>query len=248
MLRLVFGIAALSAVILGCESEDPHTQAVIDRLHLDVEPNFHRRLDKLRKFIIDNSYYRMDDDFHAYRGKSIAIIRRLLASDAGRGQPISLECSSRAQIMARVLHSLGYETRRIDIFDSQMDRAHTFFDARNPKTGQWESQDLAYDVYWRRKSDGTRVTLVETAEELDELEPCGRATCGWQHTSGEGVKAKGIRELLDILSVTDRGANQRYSVYTSRADIEHIFTKDNKSGLFCDVMAKRCRDGFKALF
>jgi hypothetical protein len=215
-------------------------------------PDFHRRVDGVRTFINDNSDHNVDAEFRANQGNPSAFASGVLAYAEGRGEPAHMECSTRSSLMARILDTLGYKTRRVSIFDSHRDekslfvlkRSHTFLDVLNPVTNQWETQDADYDIYWRRKSDGKRVSVVDAADKLDNIEPCGRTACGWQHVSREGIGADKLAELLDIISVTDKDRGLRFSVYTSRTNVGQVYTKGSKRGTFCKVEAKRCRHGF----
>ena len=53
-----------------------------------------------------------------------------------------------------------------------------------------------------------------------------------------------MRQFLDIISLTQKDRDLRYALYTSRADLNRIYTKDGKRGTFCEVRAKDCRQGF----
>ena len=66
-----------------------------------------------------------------------------------------MECSVRSNIMARLLEAMGYETRIVAIFNTKSARnlnSHSFLEVLNPETGQWETQDADYDIYWQRKT------------------------------------------------------------------------------------------------
>jgi hypothetical protein len=65
--------------------------------------------------------------------------------------------------------------------------------------------------------------------------------------SRDGNAAKSLIDKLDILSVTSKERDVRYSVYTTRAKLKHGFTIGGKTGMYCEVMAKRCRDGFQSI-
>jgi len=150
--------------------------------------------------------------------------------------------------MGRVLRRMGYQTRTIALFKTKGRFAsHTFLDARNPETKRWETQDPDYDLYWVSKSANERVSLAETAGQLDDLVPCGRESCGWDRVSRDGKAAKSLQDKLDILSVTSKENDIRYSVYTTRANIGQIFDFGGKVGPYCEAMEKRCRDGYYAI-
>ena len=52
---------------------------------------------------------------------------------------------------------------------------------------------------------------------------------------------------LDILSITDKDKDIRYSVFTPRAKLDSQLVFNGERGTFCDLFAKRCRDGFRPI-
>ena len=103
--------------------------------------------------------------------------------------------------------------------------------------GRWETQDADYGIWWQNLK-GDRVSLADYAEKPEEIVPCSAKGCDWS-------RAKRLKQYLDIISVTDKSTGERYAIYTTRANLHRIYTKGNKRGLFCEVEAKRCTDGFK---
>ncbi|HUU24095.1 MAG TPA: hypothetical protein VMW68_00805 [Methyloceanibacter sp.] len=225
---------------------DTYDQEIIGLLDLDAVPDFHARTDKLRAFINDNSVHKIDKAFWANHGDPVALVSGLVAHAKSReGEPIHMECSSRSNLMARVLRKLGYETRIIAIYNTEGSRlnSHSFLEVTNPTTGRWETQDPDYDITWRNKKTGERISIADEAEAIDDVEPCGRASCGWDTVSREGIKAKRLQYYFDIISVTADEKQTRYALYTSRADLDVIYDKGPERGTFCEVEAKRCRQG-----
>jgi hypothetical protein len=222
---------------------DAHIQEIIAMLGLAGMPNFHQRIDKVRTFINDNSQHKIDQAFRANQGNAAAFAGGVLAHAKGEAEPVHMECSTRSNLMGRVLSALGYETRMVAIFDSQTNlKSHSFLEVLNPKTGLWETQDADYDIYWRNIASTQRISLAEAAEAIDEIEPCGREGCGWEHESREGIRAQKLKSYLDIITI--KGKDVRYALYTSRADLSRTYSKGQKKGAFCDVEAKRCKLGF----
>jgi hypothetical protein len=147
--------------------------------------------------------------------------------------------------VARILGALGYETRIIAIFNSRTNlKSHSFLEVMNPETGRWETQDPDYDIYWQSKNSAERISLADAAEGIVEIEPCGRESCGWHHMSREGIRAEVLLNYLDIISITSKQKAIRYALYTSRADLNQTYSKGRKRGVFCEVEAKRCKQGF----
>jgi hypothetical protein len=147
--------------------------------------------------------------------------------------------------MGLVLQALGYETRVVAIFRSRSNlNSHSFLEVMNPETKQWETQDPDYDIFWRSKDTAERISVAEMAEAIDDIEPCGRGGCGWDHKSREGIRAAKLKPYLDIISITAKEKATRYALYTSRADLSRTYSKGSKQGTFCEVEAKRCEMGF----
>src|SRR5262245_4985248 len=220
---------------------------LITVLGLSDTSDFHQRIDKVRTFINDHSIHRPDEAFRANQGKGSAFAAEVLAHARGLStEPAHMECSTRSTLVTRILQTLGYETRIIAIFDSETNlESHSFLEVMNPQTGQWETQDPDYDIYWRRKGAvEERVSLAEMADAIQEIEPCGRDSCGWDHVSREGIRAKRLVDFLDIISVTAKDKAVRYALYTSRADLARAYSKGPKRGVFCEVESKRCDQGF----
>jgi hypothetical protein len=89
----------------------------------------------------------------------------------------------------------------------------------NPETKAWEMQDPDYDSYWTSLPSRARVSLAETADNLDA--PCGRSSCGWEPCQPRRQQSE-VTYPLDILSVTSKERDVRYSVYTPRANVERV--------------------------
>ena len=96
------------------------------------------------------------------------------------------------------------------------------------------------------KSSGVRVSLADAAENLSDLEPCHQpGACGWELDDSEGKSASGLRDLLDIVCVTNEANGNRFCRFTTRAKPDQIFTRDGDRGRFCDLMPSRCALGFE---
>jgi hypothetical protein len=221
-------------------------QEIIAMLDLRATPDFHDRLDKVRTFINDHSIHKLDGAFWRNQGNPAAFADGLLAHVKGlAAEPVHMECSTRTNLMQLILQALGYETRIVALFDSNTNlSSHSFLDIMNPKTKRWETQDADYDIYWRSLSSGKRISLADSAESIDDIEPCGRNDCGWDHESQEGIRAKRLIDYLDIISITAKQKAFRYTLYTSRADLKRIYSEAGRQGTFCEIESKLCKHGF----
>lgn len=224
---------------------DIHVQEILSMLGLAAVPDFHQRLDMVRTFINDNSDHKVDEAFRVNQGNPNSFLAGLIAHAKGTAaEPIHMECSTRTGAMGRILKALGYDTRVVAIFNSRTNlRSHSFLEVMNPETRRWETQDADYDIYWRNKTSGGRISLAEAAQSIDQIEPCGRNECGWGQASREGIKAKKLIDYLDIISITAKQKAIRYALFTSRADLNRTYSKGSKQGSFCEVEAKRCERG-----
>jgi hypothetical protein len=257
--RLLLGIAG-SALIGGAvwlavdwshekrmtARADAHVQEILSMLNLAAMPDVHQRLDKVRTFINDNSVHKVDEAFRVNQGNPDSFLGGLLAYAKGTAAgPIHMECSTRTVAMERIFKALGYDTRIIAIFNSRTNlKSHSFLEVMNPETKRWETQDADYDIYWRSKSSGERISLADSAQSVDDIEPCGRSGCGWSHESREGIRAKKLIDYLDIISIMAKERALRFVLYTSRAELNRTYRKERKQGAFCEVESKRCKRGF----
>ena len=140
---------------------------------------------------------------------------------------------------------MGYCTRTLAAFNTAKNlQAHTLLDVLNPETGEWESQDPFYDVYWKSASGDSRISVTEGAQALDAIMPCSREQCGWDYVSPEGRPIRKMSSLLDIIAVINRVSDIRFAVFTERADLERVYSVGSRTGKFCEIARKRCRDGF----
>jgi hypothetical protein len=262
--RKVGAIAVIGIILLlgwlGFEyaSDRRQTQQLDDALEkllglltLGEQLKAEERFDAVRQFIHTNSHHGDDSEFRELLGKKDRIAEEMIAYASGqRSEPIHLLCGARSNLMSAVLEKLGYETRIIALFDTDDEelRSHTFLEVRNPETGRWETQDPDFDLYWASKESGLRLSLAEAAEDLSKVEPCHRADlCGWTADDDEGKSAAAIRDLLDIICVTDERHGERFCRFTTRAKSNRIFRRDGDTGLFCDLMPTRCAQGFEPL-
>jgi hypothetical protein len=225
---------------------DDRADEIIALMRIPPQSDFHQTVDAVRMFINDHSQDKVDAVFRAMNGNKVAFADGVIAHARDPSlERVHMECSTRTNLFGRVLRRMGYETRTIALFKAKGGyTSHSFLDVLNPEAKRWETQDADYDLYWVSLASGERVSLAEAAGNLDDLRPCGRSLCGWDVVSRDGHRPKSLVKLLDILSVTSKERDVRYSVYTPRANVEQIFDIGGRTGTYCQVMAKRCRDGF----
>ena len=226
---------------------DAQLERIVSLMELPAEGDVQARFDRIRSFVNDHTRHKIDAAFYALVGDKNGIAERVIAHAEGKTDDrVHMECASRTNLMSRVMRKLGYETRVVAIFDTQNGlRSHSFLDVKNPKTGQWESQDADYDLYWTSRSRRERVSVADAAEDIDDLLPCSRERCGWDLVSRENIKVQKLPPYFDIVNVTRKEEDESYALYTSRADLKAMHEIKGAKGGFCDIFAKRCRDGFR---
>jgi hypothetical protein len=201
-----------------------------------------QRFDAIRTFIESHSVHNINAEFAALSDRRNFASELLKKARGERPTPVPMECASRSNIMKEMLLALGYEARQVSIFDTDTDdlQSHTFVEALNPETGRWETQDPDMGIFWRNVITGARASVFDEAERaLDLLEPCNANGCGWSELTNK------LRGYVDVLTVRD-GRHGVRSIFTSRAKPEGPFHFRGQRGSFCEVMAKRCRDGFES--
>ena len=225
------------------------TDEIARLIALPPSASFHQTVDAVRMFINDHSQTKIDAAFHAMNGDTVAFAEGVIAHARDPSvERVHMECSTRAYLMSRVLQAMGVETRGIGIFATSGDySSHSFLDVFNGDSRTWETVDPDYDLYWVSKRSGKRTSLAEASADLDDVSPCGRDRCGWDVVSRDGHTPKSLVDKLDILAVNHREKDLRYSVYTPRADLERKLSFEGKTGTFCELFPRRCRDGFKAI-
>ena len=222
---------------------------IIGLIGLPKSAPFHKKVDAVRVFVNDHSQDKIDHVFHAMNGDGVAFADGLIAHARDpAAERVHMECSTRANLMGRILRRLNIETRTIALFATTgRFSSHSFLDVHNPHRKSWETVDPDYDLFWISKSTGDRVSLAVAADDLDDLYPCGRDRCGWDLVSRDDNSPRSLLDKLDILSVTDKEGDVRYAVYTRRANLGRKLSFRGETGAFCEMFPKRCRDGFYAM-
>ncbi|MEG6508723.1 hypothetical protein V6C03_07045 [Methyloligella sp. 2.7D] len=212
--------------------------------------DFHAKIDRIRGFLNDHSRHLVDDEFWAMHSapNTGPYLRKIIAHAEGRSnERAHMECSTRSHLFGRILTALGYQVRTVAMFGTgrpERPYSHVVIDVKNPQTGVWETQDPDGDIYWKSASTGERLSIAEAGDDLDAVIPCNASSCGWDLRGRDGQWIKRYRKRLDILSITDKDADIRYGLYTSRANLDAALTLNGKTGVFCEIEAKRCGDGF----
>jgi hypothetical protein len=199
--------------------------------------------DHVRNFIFNNSIHKIDEEFYDHWGNQPVIISRILAFYNGeRTEPPHMECSSRSNLMRLVMDELGYRTRNIDVYmHAQQYPSHTFLEFFNLETGNWEAQDVDYNVFWIDRKNYNRVKTEDLIKNnLDNYIPCtAPAFCSWKRTDKD---TNLLHERLALAVINDKKLGERYIIVnTKRFDLNKPAMADGKMQTYCQYRAKDCR-------
>lgn len=256
-LLIAVPILALTAVLaygaMWWRQQQETTRLIADiagRIPISADASHSERLAALRTFINRHSQHKMDDEFYAIWRDRRAMVRALHDTVFGaRSDPVHAECAMRTMFVQMILDHWGYKHRTVWVYAPSQDfNSHTFLDILNPDTGRWESHDPAYDVVWRDAATGAPVSIAEAGGDLEAITPCDAAGCGYHLHSRENFSIKDrAYGYFEIISVADRDNDQRFTVFTPRADMSRTFKQKSRHGTYCEVLAKNCEDGLFAI-
>ncbi len=235
---------------------DSKAARMVELSNTSAIENFHAKTDAVRTFVHDNSQHNMDEEFYAAWPDKIKVAQIFVDGlEEKRTDLPHMECSTRSNTVAQMLHTLGYETRNIVLYSSENNLAnHRIIEVRNPESGQWEAHDVSYNIYWRNKENKQRVSLAEVGAAPDEHEPCNPEKCGWNaktidhHGPDEEMHdPRELRNLLGIIAIHDQKSGLRIALYSMGVDPARLYTMEGRQGTFCDFFGKNCRDGFEPM-
>lgn len=142
-------------------------------------------------------------------------------------RPLNLNCS-RSEVLADV-RFLARPSMRHRQLARQLSRLCTGTPTSTPSS-------FAAFAYWTNQSSGDRVSLAEVAENLDDLEPCGRSNCGLDLVSRDGNSPNTWSKSLTSYQSQAMSA-------TSAIRFTLRWPTCSRSCTYCEVMEKGCRDG-----
>lgn len=247
----------IAILIVACISEyDKRKQKEAEQVALsdllaimDVpqDQGFHATADYVRDFIWRHSVHKIDEDFYAHWGNTPVIVAKMIAYAQGQQQhPPHLECSSRSGLMFGIMKALGYRVRGVDVY-RHLDEfpAHSFLEALNPESGQWEIYDTDHNIFWRDIETGHRVGITEViaAPDLDKMQPClAGGVCGWDAVFK--IEAQRMRAYYGLAVIIDRDAGARpLLINRSRFPFDKPAPIAGRGHLaYCEYRAKNCQE------
>ena len=213
-----------------------------------LKENSRMTFDRIHAFVRDNSQYKMDEEFYAIWQDRMKVADAFLAGLEGkRADKPHMECSTRSNLLAALVEKEGYRTRNVVLYNPE-DKLnnHRIIEILNPETQKWEAYDVTYDVYYRNKDTKERASTAEVGANPEKYETCKPSgKCGWNLVTDDGHKADKLKKYLNIITVNDKETGLRLTLHADDLAEDRVYTTgDNKTGTFCDLFAKNCRQGF----
>lgn len=210
--------------------------------------SFYEQVDYLSDFINSNSQHLQDAEFFATWENSSLIAKNFIDHLEGRRKTTPhMECSTRRGLLAAILkNNMGYKTRSVDLYgpsDNHSLASHAALDIWNPDTKKWETYDPEFNIFWINTKTRERISLLDAATEIHNALPCNQKGCSWTIRSPEGAAVIGLRNLMSYIVIIDK-KKQRMTYYNPAIDPHHSYAHNGKTGTYCDVIKKNCRDGF----
>jgi len=222
------------AIIAFEEYSDYKKDQKIKQKHVEIatyialpeESSFHEKIDHIREFIAAHSEININEEFYSIWRDHTKILDTFLAGiKKERDSFVPLECATRTTVMQDMYEHYGFDVRSIITYTltTPSMKAHVSNDVLNPETNKWETQDGRYNMYWRNKAK----------------------RCGWDIISPENQKAISLEPYFYIAAAIDKKRNIRQSVYDStKMSADTQITFGGKTGTFCQLVEKNCRNGF----
>jgi len=251
----IITIIALSVIIADLYS-DYQTDQRIKQKHVEIatyialpeEASFHEKTDHIREFIAAHSEINVNDEFYSIWRDYDKVLDTFLAGiKKERKSFVPVECSVRTTIIQDMYKHYGFDVRSIIVYDITTPSmiSHVAMDVFNPETRKWETHDGLVNIYWRHKHTQQRATFMDMIGNEEDHEPCNSQRCGWDIISPEGEKAADTKRYFYIASAVDKKRNIRQSVYDSdKMSADTQITLNGKTGTFCQLIEKNCRNGF----
>jgi hypothetical protein len=147
-------------------------QRIVDLVKQQNLPTATARIDFVREFVYQNSIHQADSDEN--RLDYTKVLNGLFEQSQTQANPPLLECASRTAAMISILGGLDIKSRMVHVFSDDFlpMQSHTFLEAFNPDSGNWEVQDPDNDVYYVVNANGQRAAAIQLVlDNLDGIEP-----------------------------------------------------------------------------
>lgn len=229
---------------------DTQVETIIADIDFQQADTFHEQVDLLRNVIQDYSAHDINKEFKSLWRDPEAHYKRFIQSMNNPDMPEApMECSTRADLMGRLLEERGYDTRMVDVYSFQEDfPAHTFIEVQNPVSAHWEIVDPDVDVFWQDPKTGERVGITEIVDEgVEDFIPCSTPdSCGWNidHSEDGDDPARLRHEDYFSMARIREDDGDKFAYFNSRifSPYKDLPSKDGTRS-FCDTWDKVCDIG-----
>ncbi len=209
--------------------------------------NFFEKSDTIRQFVNKNSVHNIDDEFRSYWNKHDIIAKKIADFSTGKiATPVHLECSTRSRTMRYLANLAGIKTRKIVLYEyGENFRSHVFIEVQNPDTKEWHIQDPGYDLFWKDRTTGTRLSTIELLKkDMDSVVPCyTQENCGWNwnHKASQG-NPNALKSYFALAVIHYEPWEKREIFYNpEHFDLEKPQTVEGKGKIkFCKFAPGEC--------
>ncbi len=223
-------------------------QRIASLIELPNEPDFNDTVDAVRIFVHDNSVHKMDEEFWEHVYDYDAMLTKLYDHASGKtDHKPPLECSTRTEVMERILTAMGYKARPVSGFKFENENmGHTFLEVYDENEQRWVISDPDQNIFWRDIDTKKRIGLTQALSvPVDTIEPCyTKDKC--KGDMPDNIYARITKEkyldYFDLGSIIDRDNSERILIVNEqRFDIETPLIYKGKEQTFCDIWEKNCR-------
>jgi len=173
---------------------------IIDLIRLKEFTTNTELIDFVRNFINENSIHKIDTESIEYVNDRSEVLSRIYNHSINEGNPPHLACGSRSQAMIDILTFSGVRSRLVHIFSDEYNsiQSHTFLEAYNTDTDQWEVHDPDFNIFYLDNSSSQRISAIRlTLYDLDAVTPCSTDNkCGWKENNVQHLKNNYFEALL----------------------------------------------------
>ena len=212
-----------------------HAKNMLPLLGLSPDAGFHEKIDAARLFVQNNSIHKIDKEFYSYWGNIPLLMQMIMFNASGSIQDKPhMECSSRTAVLYYLLRAMDIRARAIVAYDrDKIKRTHTFLEAYNPDTKNWEIQDPDTNFYWSYKGTDQRAGIEDllSLPIEDNFVTCNNdGPCAYTDKKDYLISYMNMAAIIDF----DAGYNP-VVLNPKRFDINHEFLKKENPMMYCSL-------------
>lgn len=221
---------------------------------IEHEKDFHKQIDALRDFISSHSHHDIYPPHEKLETDNTLILSAMLAhAQNNKERKILMECSTRVAVMADLLRFLGHSVRSTDLFmpwlEHEEDKhpalySHIMLGVKNPQTEKWETYDPDYNIHFQHKKSGERVSVLRAMLKPDDYTTCDTKHCADEIITAEGLNSARLKLYFSYIGIHNKNEKMRVAFAQTQKDYDEVFTHEGKTGTFCEVRPKSCKNGY----